>query len=152
MPKNLSLTRFSVLLVAAGIGATIANAQQSRITAEINEGQRLTLPGHVHPKARPENDLGRVSPSLEMSYVTVELAQSAGQQADLKSLLAEQQDPASPNYHRWLTPEQYGQRFGASADDVNTIASWLQAHGLSIAGTARGRKRDRKSRIIVYIW
>ncbi|MGD1091829.1 MAG: protease pro-enzyme activation domain-containing protein [Bryobacteraceae bacterium] len=139
MPKKLSLTRFSILLMAAGMAASSANAQQSRITAEINEGQRLTLTGHVHPKARPENDLGRVSPSMELSYVTVELAPSASQQADLQTLLAQQQDPASPNYHRWLTPEQYAERFGASADDVNAIASWLQGHGLSIAATARGR-------------
>jgi len=39
------------------------------------------------------------------------------QQAALEQLLKEQQDPASPNYHNWLTPETYADRFGASAAD-----------------------------------
>ncbi len=66
--------------------------------------RRTTLTGHIHPLARPENDQGRVSPALQLTYVTVTLAQSASQQASLDQLLAEQQTPANPTYHRWITP------------------------------------------------
>src|SRR5258707_15381013 len=67
------------------------------------------------------------------------LAQSENQQADLDQLLAEQQNPYSPNYHRWLEPEEYAQRFGVSSDDLNKITAWLEGQGLSIAAVARGR-------------
>jgi uncharacterized protein (TIGR03437 family) len=100
---------------------------------------RTTLTGHIHPLARPENDQGRVSPALQLSYVTVTLAQSASRQASLDQLLAEQQTPGSPNYHRWITPEDYAQRFGASPEDVNRVVAWLQSQGLDIAAVARGR-------------
>src|ERR1035438_10241734 len=74
-----------------------------------------------------------------MSYVTLMLAQSESQHADLQQLLKDQQTPGSANYHQWLTPEQYAERFGVSTDDLNQIATWLQGQGLSIAAVARGR-------------
>jgi uncharacterized protein (TIGR03437 family) len=100
---------------------------------------RSSLSGHIHPLARPENDRGRVSPALPLSFVTLTLAQSAAQQAGLDQLLSEQQTPGSPNYHRWLTPEEYAQSFGASQADVDKVVAWLQSQGLTIASMARGR-------------
>jgi len=116
-----------------------ANAQQSRIAKPIDNAQRITLSGHVHPKATAANDRGRVAPSLKLSYVTLTLTQSDAQKADLKSLLAEQQNPSSPNYRRWLTPGQYADRFGVTPEDMNQITQWLRGQGLTIAGVAQGR-------------
>ena len=114
-------------------------AQRNRITERVDNSRRAVLAGHVHPRALPENDQGRVDPSMQLSYVTLVLKPSPGQQTDLEQLLAQQQDPASPNYHRWLTPEDYADRFGASADDVSQIVSWLQSQNLKIVAVARGR-------------
>jgi len=116
----------------------VAGAQQSRINQPIDSTQRVTLRGHIHPKATPENDRGRVAPSLKLSYVTLTLAQSDAQKADLANLLAEQQNPSSPNYHRWLTPGQFADRFGASPEDVSKITQWLRGQGFTIAGVAQG--------------
>lgn len=114
-------------------------AQQSRITSQVDNSRRVTLTGHMHPQARPENDRGRVSPSLALSYVTLALTQTDAQKGDLARLLKEQQTVGSPNYHRWLTPEQYGQRFGISDSDLNQVKSWLEAHGLTVVAVTRGR-------------
>src|ERR1700683_5577531 len=103
MSKVTSL--FSAFLLAVQIGG----AQSSRIAGPIDETHRVSLRGHLHPLALAANDPGRVAASLPMSYVTVELGQTPAQQADLAQLLAAQQNPASPNYRRWLTPEQYAQ-------------------------------------------
>jgi uncharacterized protein (TIGR03437 family) len=124
----------SILVLAAA-----ANAQQNRIDRAVDIGQRHTLTGHLHPKARPENDQGRVLPSRRLSYVTLALAHSESQQAALDQLLAEQQTPGSPNYHHWLTPEDFANRFGVSEDDLSKIRAWLEGQGLTIAGGARGR-------------
>ena len=50
-----------------------------------------------------------------------------------------QQDAASPNYHRWLTPQQFGQQFGPADQDIQTITSWLQSRGFQIASVSSGR-------------
>ncbi len=119
--------------------AVAAHAQQARITKPIDISARTTLANHVHPKATPENDRGRVAPSLKLSYVTLTLAPSSAQKADLQKLLADQQNPSSPDYHRWLTPAQYADRFGVAPQDIAQIEQWLRGQGLTIAAVAQGR-------------
>jgi Pro-kumamolisin, activation domain len=51
----------------------------------------------------------------------------------------QQQDSSSANFHQWLTPQQFGQQFGPSDQDVETISNWLQSHGFSVAGVSKGR-------------
>ncbi|HXA67698.1 MAG TPA: protease pro-enzyme activation domain-containing protein [Bryobacteraceae bacterium] len=118
---------------------TGAKAQTARITQPVNNRARIVLTGHLHPKALAAIDRGRVAPSLAMSYITLRLAPSESQQADLEKLLTEQQTPGSPNYHHWLTPDEYGLRFGASDADINKITQWLQQQGLQVVSVARGR-------------
>ena len=125
---------FVALIIAAA-----AAAQPSRITRVIDNGDRVALRGHIYPKALPQYDQGRVRPSLPISYVTLELGQSDTQKADLERLLVEQQKPGSPNYHRWLTPEQFAQRFGPSDADIAKITAWLQGQGMTVTSVARGR-------------
>jgi uncharacterized protein (TIGR03437 family) len=137
-PKHLMHSRFWIcgaLLAICGA----ANAQQNRITKPIDNAQRFTLSGHIHPKATAANDRGRVAPSLKLSYVTLTLNTSAAQKADLTNLLAEQQNPSSANYHKWLTPAEYADRFGVSSQDISQISQWLQGQGLSIENVAQAR-------------
>jgi uncharacterized protein (TIGR03437 family) len=136
----MSLQSFSSFI--AGVAAIFCAgsvAAASRITQPIDNRQRITLAGHLHPKALAAIDQGPVAPSLPIPYLTLNLRPSASQQADLETLLVEQQTLGSPNYHRWLTPEQYGQRFGASPADLAIIAQWLQDQGLNVVSVARGR-------------
>ena len=120
-----------------------AMAQTSRITQAPDNRLRTVLTGHLHPKAQAAalagNDQGRVAPSLAMRYITLALAPSPAQQAELEKLLVDQQTPGSPNYHHWLTPEEYGQRFGVSNADLGKITQWLQQQGLQVTSVARGR-------------
>lgn len=51
-------------------------------------------------------------------------------EAELDELLAEQQDEQSANYRRWLTPEQFGARFGATATQYRAAVEWLQREGV----------------------
>lgn len=134
MRTRLAPRLLPLLALCAGL-----NAQQPRITKAIDISRRATVAGHVHPKATPENDRGRVAPSMKMSWVTIMLTQSAAQKADLQEFLADQQNPASPDYHHWLTPAQYGDRFGVAPQDIAQIEQWLRGQGLTIAAAAQGR-------------
>lgn len=114
-------------------------AQQNRISKRVDNSHRVALTGQVHPRALAENDRGRVAPDFQLNYVTVTLTGSDAQKADLANLLAEQQEPTSANYHRWLTPAEFADRFGLSASDFNQVRDWLRGQGLAIAAEARGR-------------
>src|SRR5580692_4163133 len=119
-------------LVSTILFAANAIAQTSRITQPIDNTRRITLTGQRHPKAQAVSDRGRVAPSLPLSYMTLTLAPSASQQADLDKLLIAQQTKGSPSYQHWLTPEEYGQRFGASDADIAKITQWLEGQGLQV--------------------
>jgi hypothetical protein len=112
--------------------------KQDRI-ASIAESSPVRLEGNRRPMFRPENDLGPVEGSLQLENLSLTFKLTASQQADLTTLLAEQQDPSSIYYHQWLTPEQYADRFGLSPNDLRQVSAWLQSQGLQITQTARGR-------------
>ncbi len=111
----------------------------SRISAAIDNTKLTTLHGNVHPMARSEFDRGAAPASLPMEHMQLVLTRSADQQTALETLLAQQQNPSSPNYHNWLTPEQFGQQFGASDQDIQKITSWLQSQGFQVNEVAKGR-------------
>ncbi len=114
-------------------------AQQDRIAGPVDRLRTVALRGNIHPNANPQFDAGPVDPSLKLDHVMVMLKRSAAQQADLDQLLAEQQDRSSRNYHAWLTPEQFGDRFGVSPNDAAQVVSWLQAEGLAVDEISRAR-------------
>ncbi|MGA9976728.1 MAG: S53 family peptidase, partial [Candidatus Sulfotelmatobacter sp.] len=62
------------------------------------------------------------------------------QQDVLNQLVDAQHNPESPYYHQWLTPEQYGERFGVSDADTAQIVSWLQEHGMQVEEVTAGRR------------
>jgi uncharacterized protein (TIGR03437 family) len=100
---------------------------------------RVTIYGNLHPQARAEFDLGPADAALNISYASLEFRKSAEQQAALETLLLGQQTPGSPNYHRWLTPEQFAERFAPSASDVASVTDWLRSQGLAVHDVGRGR-------------
>jgi len=125
------------LLLALGTSAQAA--QPDRIAAPIDNSQTIVLKGNVHPKAQPQYDQGRAESSMKLPYITMLTKPTAGQQADLKRFLKQQQDPSSLNYRKGLTPEQYADRFGLSQNDISKITDWLLSQGFTIAQVARGR-------------
>jgi hypothetical protein len=97
------------------------------------------LKGNTHPLARPDFDAGAAPPSLPMKRMLLVLKRSPEAEAALDKLLDEQLDPASKNFHNWITPEQFGRRFGLSDRDIHTVTSWLAAHGFEVAHVSKGR-------------
>lgn len=111
----------------------------SRITTAIDESRLAVLRGNTHPLARGAFDRGPAANSLQMDQMLLVLQRSPAQQAALDHLLAAQQDKSSPNYHQWLSPDQFGRQFGASDADVQKIEAWLESHGFVVNGVSRGR-------------
>jgi hypothetical protein len=114
------------------------NALRPRITAQIDETKLTTLRGNTHPLARPQNDQGAVADSQPLHRMLLLLQRSPEQETALRTLIDQQQSKSSPNFHRWLTPQQFGQQFGAATADIQTVTNWLQSHGFQIARVATG--------------
>ena len=123
-------------LILAGLLAPLfLSGAENRIPGRVDQGRLVTVPTHAAPGARSRLDRGPVDPRLPMDAVTLLLRPDPG----LDRFLADLQNPASPDYHRWLSPEQFADRFGLSQSDIAKITSWLASQGLSVTRVARGR-------------
>ncbi len=128
-----------VFCLAALSVASSQTRPPSRILHGIGSEKMVMLKGNVSPRARPQNDKGALSSDMQLHGVTLVFNHSAAQQAAMDQLLQEQRDPASPNYRKWLTPDEYAARFGMNQDDLDKVTAWLQAQGFTGIRASRGR-------------
>lgn len=129
----------AVLLLTCSIPASNETASRDRIRRPIDSSERTAVQGTAPPWARIALDRGRTSRARMLSSASLVFRLTPAQQADLESLLQQQQEPSSSNYHRWITPEQYGQRFGIADADLAKIVSWLQSQNLVFTGISASR-------------
>ncbi len=106
----------------------------------VDDDERVVLRGNLHPLARPEFDRGAVSSSYRMDRMILALNLDPERQQILDELVREQHDPGSPHYHQWLTPEEYGEHFGISENDLEQVLNWLQIHGMAVEEVTAGRR------------
>ncbi len=134
-----SVARLLSLFLAFPVLAGAQGAQvPSRISEAVDETRLTELRGNTHPLARPEFDLGPAHASLPMDRMLLVLKRSPERETALRQLLEEQQDESSPNFHKWLTPEEFGQEFGPSDRDVRAATDWLESHGFQVNYVAKG--------------
>ncbi len=110
-------------------------AAQDRILSPLDDAHTVRVAGHVHPDAAPQFDQGAVDPAMRIDHATLLLKPAAS----LAAFLASQQMPGSADYRHFLTPDEFGERFGLSAGDLAKVANWLQSQGLKVDEVARGR-------------
>ena len=81
------------------------------------------LPPGATVTATPSSEAVQFSVYLPLQNKTV-----------LDALVADQQDPKSTSYHKWLTPDQFNAQFGPSSTSVANVTQALQAQGLRVSG------------------
>jgi subtilase family serine protease len=108
------------------------------ISGQIDNSIRTTISHSAHPLARPEFESGRVESDLEMRRMILVLTSGPELDRQLLIFLDSQQTTGSPNYHRWVTPDEFGRTFGPSPNDLLQIKTWLEQQGFIIASIARG--------------
>ncbi|MGO9211029.1 MAG: protease pro-enzyme activation domain-containing protein [Terriglobales bacterium] len=133
---GLSLS-LAVLLLAVCARAQSAN----RVLGPVNPSQVVKLEGHHPSWAQPQADAGAVPAELRLQHLTLVLARSPQAQQAFEQFLRNQQNPASSDYHHWLTPREVGERFGVSPHDTAAITRWLQSQNLRVDSVADSRVR-----------
>jgi len=129
-----------ILLVAPALASAQTSVVQPRITVAIDNTSRVTIPHSTHPLAQPTFDAGALDGATRMARMILMLGGSPDQDYSLGAFLDSQQSKGSPEYHGWLTPDQFGQRFGPAPQDIQTVSAWLQQQGFSVDRVARSRR------------
>jgi hypothetical protein len=137
MSSKSLLHSFVALIFIVCILTLFASAQQKPvISSRIDDSVRATFAGSRHPLAQAQFDVGSVDPTTRLDRMLLVLDATTDQQQALQKLLDSQQDPTSPNYHHWLTPKEFGQKFGPAPQDVQSVSAWLQSRGFTVTSVA----------------
>ena len=117
---------------------------------ESTAGPAAALRSAVMVSKREPVSFGDALPDEAASHVAISFRLQ--DEGSLDQLIADQQNPASPRYHAWLTPQQFGESFGLSEATYARVVDWMTAAGFSVTqypnrsfveghGTAAGVRR-----------
>jgi pseudomonalisin len=145
-PRNDALRRtgffLSTVCLLFSCVTLLAQAQSADLVhSSVDPASRISLKGHHPLWANSQNDAGAVAPDLPIERITIVLNRSPQRQQAFDQFLHDQQNPASPNFHHWLTPAEIGQRFGVSSHDIAAVSGWLKSQGLQVDSVSNSRQR-----------
>jgi subtilase family serine protease len=127
---RLGYLRLAVL--GALLCAVVALAPAQRVSAKVDGNNLTRLPGNSDPRARPGLDRGRAPDNQPLGHILMMLRRSQTQELELEQFISRQYDPRAAEFHKWLTPQQFGERFGPSSDDVKKVTQWLVQQGFEL--------------------
>jgi pro-kumamolisin-like protein/IPT/TIG domain-containing protein len=130
---------FAVVVLAALVAAPSVSAQiesgahaRPRITQSLDETNRVALEGNTRPEAILANDRGAVPNDFPLQHMLLQLKRSPEQEQALQQFLDELHAKDSPNFHHWLTAQEFGEKFGLAKPDLDVITTWLESHGFRV--------------------
>ncbi len=142
MSRKIGFASFSVGVLAFVASFNFASYDQAAvnageptralITQEIDESRTVTLKGNTRPEVNLMNDRGAVADDFQMEHMLLQLQRSPEQEQALKEFIDQLHTAGSPNFHRWLSAQEFGKRFGLAQEDLNTITTWVQSHGFQV--------------------
>src|SRR6266404_4520927 len=136
--KSGLLSLHCLLLVLTACPIALAQRHDSRYEP-IDSHKMVILRSSRNPRIDKLPDEGAVDPTLPIRGLEFRFKPSAEQSAALEQLLEDQQNPSSPLYHAWLTPEEFGDRFGLSENNLARVTNWIESQGFHIDSLARSR-------------
>ncbi|HEY4092139.1 MAG TPA: protease pro-enzyme activation domain-containing protein [Luteibacter sp.] len=130
----------TAVLIAAGAACTAQAATDTAgsttttplLTKAINPRAMTTLQGSVSARVATSTDNGPMATTEVIPSMTLVLKRSADQQKHFDAYLASLDNPASPNFHKWLSARQVGQLYGPNQQDIAAVKQWLGSQGLGV--------------------
>jgi subtilase family serine protease len=139
--STIAAGRTALLLGGAALAAALATAHAAppTVNTAINDHQTVELAGNTRPEATLANDRGMVADSLVLDHMQLLLKRPAETEAALVAHIDALHDPASPEFHNWMSAAELGVKYGPAASDVAAVASWLGSHGFEVSSIPAGR-------------
>ena len=136
---NSRMGPFWLVILLFLVAARTANAQietglqaPPQIIQSIDDTKRVTLAGNTRPEARAANDRGAVANDFAMEHLLLQLKRSPEQEQAVQQFIDELLTKDSPNFHHWLTAQEFGERFGVAKSDLDAVTTWLASQGFRV--------------------
>lgn len=115
--------RVRLAALAFAIASTLA------VTYPAVAGDATTMLDGNHPDEAAEIAESAAAPSRPLA---MHLTMALRNRTELDRTIADQQNPASTEYHHWLTPDEFSKRFGPTDADLAKVTRWLTHEGFAV--------------------
>jgi pro-kumamolisin-like protein len=139
MPSQGRFASLAVAVLACCFPLGSAEAQAVRglharplVTQNIDEEKRVELHGNTRPEAKSEHDRGAVDDDFLMEHMLLQLRRPVEEEEELQEFLDELHKDGASNFHRWISAQEFGERFGPSDRDLDKITDWLEARQFKV--------------------
>lgn len=131
----------SLLLVWGwGRAAQSQALPQTRIITEVKNEQRVAVEGTTPGLVAISAETGRLPGGQNLGRMILYMAATDEQEQAAEKLVSDLHDPSSPSFHKWLTPSEFGQKFGVTEQDAARVQQWLESQGLTVHEVAQSRR------------
>jgi len=130
---SIGLTAMALLALAMVLFTPIfGDFPRALIVDPIDESKLVTLAGNTRHEANRQNDRGRVPDDYAMPNMLLQMKRSPALEAELRQYIEGLTDKRSPNYHKWLTEREIGDKYGPTKQDLQIVKSWLESHSFRV--------------------
>src|SRR5699024_1458256 len=81
----------------------------------------------------------RVGPHALDANITLTIGLKLRNWQKLKAVLQQMQNPASPQYHHWLTPTEFTRQYGPTKEQVAQVVQFLKNRGITVKDVSSNR-------------
>ena len=124
--RKLAITGVAIALIAVSVLSLAVIARAKQDSAFVLTSQTVPLASHAHL-------LGAASAQQPLK---LSIGLHLRNQQELQSLLSDLYNPQSPSYHHFLTPQQFADEFGPTAEQQQQVLDYLRQAGLHITHVA----------------
>ncbi|WP_233590165.1 S53 family peptidase [Dyella dinghuensis] len=111
---------------------SVSTPEAPRVTQTITNANVVTIQ-KTHPAfVAQATSSAPLADTATMNHLQLVLKPSASRTAAMESLISNQHNPTSAQFHQWLTPQQFGDSFGVVDSDIAAVTSWLTAQGFVV--------------------
>ncbi|HUN60236.1 MAG TPA: protease pro-enzyme activation domain-containing protein [Candidatus Binataceae bacterium] len=135
--QSVSLVRLVSLAVL--LSALVAGCTRFQSDDTSANGQPIARLAENNPT---DVDLKHDNPVPRDMMMDMQVDFALRNQAEFDDLSKEIDDPNSPHYQQWLTPEEMHARFGETKDQFEAVAAWLRSEGFTITKERYGQNED----------
>jgi len=129
-----------IVSLILGLACARTTVCQTRITGVIKNEERIPLKGTTSPLIAKSLDTGRMSRGQNLGRMLLLLSPTEEQVGAADQLIGDLHDASSPNYHKWLSPAEFGQRFGVADSDAVQVQHWLEGRGLTVHEVSQSKR------------
>ncbi|GAC1390440.1 MAG: hypothetical protein NVS4B11_12450 [Ktedonobacteraceae bacterium] len=130
MQQNIVRSLLGIVTALVLVGTSMATMRAVMVHADTS---RVTLNTQTVPLVQHAQLLQGADASQQVQ-LAIGLQLRSG--TDIDSFLNALYDPQSPQYHQYLTPDQFTQIFAPTSDQVQQVTNYLQSQGLTITNIA----------------